>query len=67
MKQLMGASVVGEVDKEVLYWTREGFFLCKEMDVLGYWKTEALSREQARHWCEVRLTPAEYRDIFGAA
>ena len=67
MKQLMGASVVGEVEGEVLYWTREGFLLCKELDYSGYWKTEALSREEARHWCEVRLTPAEYRDIFGAA
>ena len=67
MKSLMGASGVGEVGKEVLYWTRQGFLLCRELEDAGYWKTEALSREQARHWCEVKLTAVEYRDLFGAA
>ena len=67
MKSLMGASVVGEVGKEVLYWTRQGFLLCRELEDAGYWKTEALSREQARHWCEVKLTAVEYRVLFGAA
>jgi len=66
MKQLMGASVVGEVDKEVLYWTRQGFLLCRELEDAGYWKTEALSREQARHWCEVNgLTECDYMPVFG--
>jgi hypothetical protein len=68
MKQLMGASVVGDVGREVLYWSRgHGFILSTEVDEPGYWKIETLAREEARHWCEVRLTPAEYRDIFGAA
>ena len=67
MKQLMGASVVGESGREVLYWSGGfGFLLCEEVEP-GFWKVETLAREEARHWCEVRLTPAEYRDIFGAA
>ena len=67
MKQLMGASVVGESGPEILYWSGGfGFLLCEEVEP-GFWKVEALAREEARHWCEVRLTPAEYRDIFGAA
>ncbi len=67
MKQLMGASVVGECGREVLYWSGGfGFLLCEEVEP-GFWKVETLAREEARHWCEVRLTPAEYRDIFGAA
>ncbi len=67
MKQLMGASIVGESGREVLYWSGGfGFLLCEEVEP-GFWKVETLAREEARHWCEVRLTPAEYRDIFGAA
>ena len=64
MKQLMGASVVGENGREVLYWSGGfGFHLCEEVEP-GFWKVETLAREEARHWCEVKLTPAEYRDIF---
>ena len=64
MKQLMGASIVGESGREVLYWSGGfGFLLCEEVEP-GFWKVEALAREEARHWCEVRLTTAEYRDIF---
>ncbi len=67
MKQIMNASVVGEVGREILYWSRgHGFLLCEEVEP-GYWKVETLAREEARHWYEVRLTPEEYRDIFGAA
>ena len=67
MKQLMGASVVGERDREILYWSGGHGFLLREEVEPGYWKVETLAREEARHWFEVRLTPAEYRDIFGAA
>ena len=28
---------------------RQGFLLCRELEDAGYWKTEALSREEARH------------------
>jgi len=49
MKQLMSASVVGEVGREVLYWSGGfGFLLCEEVEP-GYWKVETLAREEARH------------------
>lgn len=57
MKQLMGASIVGESGREVLYWSGGfGFLLCEEVEP-GFWKVETLAREEGASLVRGQVDP----------
>ena len=67
MKQLMGASVVGESGREILYWSGGyGFLLTTEVEP-GFWKADKIPREEAIEWSRKRLSAAEFKETFAVA
>jgi len=67
MKQLMGASVVGESGREILYWSGGyGFLLTTEVEP-GFWKADKIPREEAVEWSRKKLSAAEFKETFAVA